>query len=484
MTDKIIPPASPDASAAADARRFRISRRGLLGAAATLAAARLLLPGGAFAAATGAAPEKTDLAIGFIPLTDCAPLVIAHEKGFFKREGLKVTLSKEASWANIRDKMTIGALDAAHMLAGMPIAATLGLGAIPQAQVTALSLDLNGNAITLSNALHDRMVAADPAAMAERPMTARALKAVIDADKAAGKAPLTFAAVFPVSSHMYELRYWLASAGIDPDADLRIIVIPPPQMVANLRAGNCDGYCVGEPWNERAVEAGIGKVAITSVELWANQPEKVLGVAADWAEKNPATHEAMLRAVIAAGQWLDDPANRAEAADIIAGRAYVNAPAEVVRMSMTGTFRYAADEAPRPLPDFNVFSRYAANFPWISHAEWTLTQMIRWGQIDRPIDIAATAAAVYRPDLYRKVAAQMDIATPTIDRKPEGVNTSAWTLTRATRPIAMGPDVFFDGTRFDPADPVGYIRQFAIKAPAVDLTALAAAQTTPRASAA
>lgn len=427
--------------------------------------------------------EKDQLTLGFIKLTDMAPLAIAQEKGFFEDEGLYVTLEPQANWKVLLDQVIAGELDGAHMLAGQPLAATIGYGT--QAHiVTPLSLDLNGNAITLSNALHDRMVAADPAAMAERPMTARALKAVIDADKAAGKAPLTFAAVFPVSSHMYELRYWLASAGIDPDADLRIIVIPPPQMVANLRAGNCDGYCVGEPWNERAVEAGIGKVAITSVELWANQPEKVLGVAADWAEKNPATHEAMLRAVIAAGQWLDDPANRAEAADIIAGRAYVNAPAEVVRMSMTGTFRYAADEAPRPLPDFNVFSRYAANFPWISHAEWTLTQMIRWGQIDRPIDIAATAAAVYKPDLYRKVAAQMDIATPTIDRKPEGINTSAWTLTRATRPIAMGPDVFFDGTRFDPADPVGYIRQFAIKAPAVDLTALAAAQTTPRASAA
>ncbi|GGB25123.1 nitrate ABC transporter substrate-binding protein [Tistrella bauzanensis] len=462
---------------------IRISRRALLGTALTLAAARALLPSGAFAAA-GTGPEKRDLTIGFIPLTDCAPLVIAHEKGFFKREGLNVTLSKEASWANIRDKMTIGALDAAHMLAGMPIAATLGLGAIAQPQITALSLDLNGNAITLSNTLFDRMAAADPAAMAERPMTARALKTVIEADKAAGRPPLTFAAVFPVSSHMYELRYWLASAGIDPDQDLRIIVIPPPQMVANLRAGNCDGYCVGEPWNERAVEAGIGKVAITSVELWANQPEKVLGVAADWAAANPATHKAMLRAVISAGQWLDDPANRPEGADIIAGRAYVNAPAEVVRMSMTGTFRYAADEAPRPLPDFNVFSRHAANFPWLSHAEWTLTQMIRWGQIDRPVDIAATAAAVYKPALYREVAAEMGLAAPTIDRKPEGVHDQPWTLTEATSPIAMGPDMFFDGGRFDPADPVGYVRQFAVKAPTVDLAALEAAQSGARAAAA
>jgi len=418
-------------------------------------------------------PEKKDVTFGIIPLTDCAPIVVAAEKGYFRKYGLNATVSKEASWANIRDKVAIGALDGAHMLAGMPIAATLGVGAVPKATVTAFSMDLNGNGITVSNDLYERMVKADPAAMKERPLTARALKKVIDADKKAGKSPMTFAMVFPVSTHNYEIRYWMASAGIDPDNDVRLIVIPPPQMVANLQSRNIDGYCVGEPWNERAVTAGIGHTLITNYEIWNNNPEKVFGVNKEWADKYPNTHKAAVMALIEAAQWMDKPENRAEVVKIISQKSYVNAPEDVVKMSMTGTFRYSKGEAPRPLPDFNVFYRYAATFPWRSHAEWFITQMIRWGQIEKPLNIKKVAADVYRPDIYREAAKALGVPVPTIDHKVEGKHAGNWSLTQATQPIPMGPDKFFDGMAFDPARPIDYLKGFKVKNMKVDLAALA-----------
>lgn len=457
-----------------------ISRRSFIqGGAAALSAGTLLsmvpapIRSAAWAAGTEGL-EKTRLRLGFIPLTDCAPLVIAATKGHFRKYGLDVTLSKEASWANIRDKVAIGALDGGHMLAGMPLAATLGVGALAVPTVTAFSMDLNGNAITVSNELHERMQAADPEAMAQRPVTARALKKVIDADKAAGRAPLTFAAVFPVSTHYYELSYWMASAGIDPVNDVRIIIIPPPQMVANLRARNVDGYCVGEPWNMRAVEAGIGRALITNYEIWNNNPEKVLGVNLEWAERHPNTHKALVMALMEAARWMDEPQNRLEVVRIISGRAYVNAPEEVVRMSMTGTIQYAKGEAPVPMPDFNVFYRYAATFPWRSHAVWFLTQMLRWGQIDRAIDIRGVAERVYRPDIYREAAAALGVPYPTVDHKTEGSRGGPWTLEQASAPIAMGADRFFDAMDYDPAKLMGYLAGFPVQGMKVTLDDLAA----------
>jgi len=334
-------------------------------------------------------------------------------------------------------------------------------------------MDLNGNGITVSNDLYERMVKADPAAMKERPLTARALKKVIDADKKAGKSPMTFAMVFPVSTHNYEIRYWMASAGIDPDNDVRLIVIPPPQMVANLQSRNIDGYCVGEPWNERAVTAGIGHTLITNYEIWNNNPEKVFGVNKEWADKYPNTHKAAVMALIEAAQWMDKPENRAEVVKIISQKSYVNAPEDVVKMSMTGTFRYSKGEAPRPLPDFNVFYRYAATFPWRSHAEWFITQMIRWGQIEKPLNIKKVAADVYRPDIYREAAKALGVPVPTIDHKVEGKHAGNWSLTQATQPIPMGPDKFFDGMAFDPARPIDYLKGFKVKNMKVDLAALA-----------
>jgi len=447
-----------------------MSRRGFIvaGTAALAGAALLdLIPPALRTAAWAAGSEgleKTACTYGIIPLTDCAVIVIAREKGFFKKYGLDVTVSKEASWANIRDKVSVGALDGAHMLAGMPIAASLGVGAVKKPTITAFSMDLNGNGITVSNDLYDRMMKADPEAMAERPTSARALKKVIDADRKAGAPPMTFAQVFPVSTHNYEIRYWMASAGIDPDNDVRLIVIPPPQMVANLRARNIVGYCVGEPWNERAVKLGIGRTLITNYEIWNNNPEKVFGVNQEWAEANPNTHKATVQALIEAARWMDQPDNRLEVVEIISRKSYVNAPVDVIKMSMTGTFQYVKGEPPRPLPDFNVFYRYAATFPWRSHASWFITQMVRWGQIEEPLDVKAAAARIYRPDIYQEAAKGLGVPYPTVDAKTEGTHAGPWTLTDATKPIPMGPDRFFDGMTYDPAKPAEYLKGFPVQA--------------------
>jgi len=389
--------------------------------------------------------------LGFIPLTDCAPLVIAQEKGWFRKHGLAVELVREPSWANIRDKVALGLLDGGHMLAPMPLAATLGLGGLNRAIVTALSLDLNGSAITLAKALWQQMLQIDPQAGATPLAAAAALRGVIERRRTAGAPLLVFAAVFPYSMHNYLLRAWLAAGGIDPDADIRLIFVPPPLMVDNLASRRIDGFSVGEPWNHRAVDLGIGRIAAASCEVWNNHPEKVLGVSADWARRNPETHAALIGAIIEAGRWLDEPANRAEAARIVAAAPFVNAPEEIVALSLTGRLKPGDDEPVRALPAFNVFHRCAANFPWVSHAEWMLLQMVRWGQLDADIDIPFVAARVYRPDVYRKAALALGLACPAIDRKTEGMHAAPWTLTEANGPIAMGPDLFIDGATFDPA---------------------------------
>lgn len=456
-----------------------LDRRGFLKVSSMSAAAALfagVAPGvrhSAWAAGSDGL-EKTKLKFGIIPLTDCAPIVVAKEKGFFKKYGLDVEVSKESSWANIRDKVSVGQLDGAHMLAGMPIAASLGIGATKQATVTAFSMDLNGNGITVSNELYDRMMAADPEAMkAPRPTTARALKKVIDEDKKAGKEPMTFAMVFPVSTHNYEIRYWMASAGIDPDQDVRLIVIPPPQMVANLKSNNIVGYCVGEPWNQRAVEMGIGKSITTNYEIWNNNPEKVFGVTKEWADKNPGTHKAAVKALIEASVWMDKPENRKEVVKIISAKSYVNAPTSVVDNSMTGTWTYDKKEGAVKFPDFNVFHRYAATFPWQSHAVWFLTQMARWGQLEEAIDFKKVAESVYLADFYREAAKEVGVAYPTVNYKTEGSNAKNWTLKEASSPIEMGPDMFFDGIKFDPAKPVEYLKQFPVNSMKVSLKDLA-----------
>lgn len=394
--------------------------------------------------------EKQTLTLGFVPLTDCAPLVIALEKDLFAAEGLDVTLSRENSWASVRDKVGVGLLDGAQMLAGLPLAATLGLGCPRMPMLTALGLDLNGNAITVSRALYARMQTADPVALATPATSAQALAQVIAADRAAGRPKLTFAMVFPVSSHHYMLRHWLVSGGIDPDQDVCLTVVPPPQMIHHLKKGTIDGYCVGEPWNALAVSEGLGCAVITSHEIWNNHPEKVFGVMAEWAERHPRTHQAVLRALIRACRWLDEPDNRFEAVRLLADPRYIAVPEAVLGMSLTGAFQRVPGQPPEVMPDFNVFHRYAANFPWRSHAEICLVQMYRWGQLREAVDIRALAAQVYRPDLYRQAAAALGLAYPTVDAKAEGHHTQPWLLNEASSLILLGPDQALEGLHYTP----------------------------------
>lgn len=403
-------------------------------------------------------PERRRLRLGFIALNDCAPLVMARKAGFFAAEGLDVTLSREASWAAIRDKVALGVLDGAQMLAAMPIASTLGMGASPHAMITALSLGLNGNAITLSKVLFERLRERDPQAVAARPFTATALKKIVDENRAAGLAPLTFGMVHPASSHNYQLRYWLAAAGIDPDRDVRLIVVPPSRMVANLQAGRLAGYCVGEPWNQMAVRADLGHAVITGHEIWNNAPEKVLGVTREWADAHPRTHRALVRAIVRATAWLDGHENLETAAETLAESEFVDVPVEVIRRTFTGRFCYRPHADPRPAPEFNVFHRHAATFPWRSHAMWFVAQMLRWGQLDAPVDVAAIADRTYRPDIYRDAVASLGVACPSVDHKTEGGHARGWFLPDSQgKPLAMGPDQFLDGRLFDPNDIATYL---------------------------
>ncbi|TAN78453.1 MAG: nitrate ABC transporter substrate-binding protein, partial [Magnetospirillum sp.] len=273
------------------------------------------------------AMEKTRLKLGLVPLIDAAPLVVAKERGFFAEVGLEVELSREASWASIRDKVAVGALDGAQMLAPLPLAMTLGLSAIRVPMVAGMALNLGGNTITLANALWERM---DHAA----PSSAAALKAVIEADKALGLPPMTFATVYPFSPHAAELRLWMEAGGIDTERDVRLVVVPPPQMIAYLSAGNISGYCVGEPWGSLAVRLGLGHIAATSREIFAGRLEKVFAVTRDWADRHPETHAAVLEALIGAARWCDE--NRCELAELLAQPHYLNAPVDALMAPLLG----------------------------------------------------------------------------------------------------------------------------------------------------
>jgi ABC-type nitrate/sulfonate/bicarbonate transport system substrate-binding protein len=402
--------------------------------------------------------EKVSLNIGFIPLTDCAPLVVARKKGLFEKYGLEVTLSKETSWANIRDKLALGILDAAQMLAPMPLAMTLGLSGIKKPVVTAFSMGLNGNAITVSDSLFSRMNTVAPEHMQKRADNVKALKAVVEQNNREGKSLLTFAVVYPFSAHSYELRYWMASAGIDPDVDINLVVVPPPQMPGQLESGDIDGYCVGEPWNSIAVQSGIGHTLITKYEIWNNSPEKVLGVSEEWAVQYPNTHKALLKALLEASLWVDQSVNRIETASLLSRGIYVNAPEHVVRMSMSSMYQYSSGKLAESMPDFNVFHRYAANYPWRSHAEWFLLQMMRWGHIREAIDYRTVAEQVYRPDIFTAVATELGIAAPTGDHKLEGISATE----HLEQGVTLGPDLFFDGAIFNPGKPADYLQQFEI----------------------
>ncbi|SEW27220.1 nitrate/nitrite transport system substrate-binding protein [Aliiroseovarius sediminilitoris] len=365
--------------------------------------------------------EKDELTIGFIKLTDMAPLAVAYEQGYFLDEGLFVTLEAQANWKVLLDGVIDGQLDGAHMLAGQPLAATIGYGTEAHI-VTPFSMDLNGNGITVSNDVWDMMRPHIPSledGRPQHPISAKALVPVIEEFNTKGE-PFNMGMVFPVSTHNYELRYWLAAGGINPgyyspdnisgqiNADVLLSVTPPPQMPATMEAGTIHGYSVGEPWNQQAVFKGIGVPVITDYQLWKNNPEKVFGLTDEFVTENPNTTKAVVRALIRAAMWLDenDNANRPEAVEILSRPEYVGADYDVIANSMTGFFEFEKGDK-RDIPDFNVFFRHNATYPYYSDAVWYLTQMRRWGQIADPQTDAwfkDVAASVYRPDIYLEAA--------------------------------------------------------------------------------
>jgi len=374
--------------------------------------------------------EKVNLEIGFIPLTDCAPLVVAKEKGFFEKHGLEeVTLNREPSWKAIAKGIATGRLDAAQMVAGMPLSLTLGAGNKPSVPVvSALTLSRNGNAITLSKHLYNQGV-----------------RTLADFKAAIQKTPdkvHTLGMVYPSSMHNLMLRYWLASGGIDPDHDVALTVIPPPQMFSNLKAGNIDGYCVGEPWNSRAVYEQQGFVIATDMDLWRGHPEKVLGVREDWVNKYPQTHIALLKALLEACQYCDDPRNREEILGLLTLEQYVGSAPEYTRPGFIDPYNRGTGEAPQKLPRFNQFYVDKTNYPDQIEGLWLMTQLARWGLIPFPKNWVNILDRVRRIDLFGEAARELGLVDIGHDR---------------------GPIQMFDGTVFDPDDPLEYLNSLEIK---------------------
>lgn len=388
------------------------------------------------APAVTSGPEQTHLRAGFIPLVDAAVLIVAAELGFAAREGLTLDLVRDVSWANIRDRLAFRQFDVAHMLSPMPIAAMLELGSNPSPTIAPFVLGRGGNAITLSVRLFEVMQALtglpDSASALD---CARALSQVIAARRSNGEGPLTLGMTYPYSSHNYELRYWLAAGGIDPDRDIRLRVVPPPMTSDALAAGAIDGFCVGAPWNMIASEKGAGRIVATKQDIWASSPEKVIGLRPDWADRNRDSVSRLIVALDAAARWCDDPANHGALADLLAQGANLDAPVEIIRHVLAGEFALDAKGNARAVPNYFVFHGAEANCPSSTQALWVYSQMVRWGQVAYSPEAAATAASAFRSDLYSE-------ALGLSERPCEGA-------------VA---DPFIDGRSFDPKDLEAYIR--------------------------
>jgi len=382
-------------------------------------------------------PEIPDVKLGIIALTDCSSIVVAHEKGLFKKYGINSVVSKGASWAAIRDALVNGDIQATHMLLGMPIASTMGLGGAPKKPLIApYILNRNGQAITLANSLKGK-VADDP----------KALKPFVDAAKASGN-PMTFAMTFPPGTHAMWMRYYLAAGGINPGdaagagADISLITVPPPQMVANMKVGKMDGFCVGEPWNAKTIADDIGFTSITTQAMWKDHPEKVCAFTEEYAAKNPKTVKAVLKALHEASLWLDKMENREEQANIVSAATYINCPPETILGRLQGKY-LMGDGRKFKDPDYMIFSDRNCNYPQAKYAKWWLTQFRRWGFVEGAPDYEGVAKQVMRSDIYEE-------AMKEIGYVHGGVDTSAETL--------------FDGIKFDPTgDLEAYAASFPVK---------------------
>jgi nitrate/nitrite transport system substrate-binding protein len=417
--------------------------------------------------------EKNSIKLGFIKLTDCAPIIIAKEKGFFEDEGLQVEVVAQPNWKTLLDNVISGDLDGAHMLSGQPIAATIGFGTKAHI-VTSFTMDLNGNAITVSNDIWAKMQENDKkldSPTPPHPITAESLKPVVEGIIEGGE-KLQMGIVFPTSTHNYQLRYWLAAANIHPgiytqtdtagrtEAQVELSVTPPPMMPSALESGNIQGYCVGEPWNQQAVSKGIGVPVSSNFDIWKNGPEKVFGVSKKWADANPKTNIAVTKALILAGKWLDATdakgkyINREEAARILSKPNYVGADYDVIKNSMTGYFLFQKTDK-RLMPEFNIFFKHYCTYPWYSDGIWFLTQMRRWGQITEPKSkdwYLKTAKEIYKPEVYL-AAAKLLLEEGKISKDEVPWKTDGF------KPASKD---FIDGIEYNGKEPVKYLNSHTI----------------------
>jgi nitrate/nitrite transport system substrate-binding protein len=412
-----------------NARRdfFRNTAAGAFGAAALMGLVPNSIKTNAWAAGSDA-PEITEVKIGFIPLTDCAPIVVAAEMGFDKKYGIKITPSKEASWASVRDKVVNGELHASHILYGMMYGVQLGIGGKQKDMAVLMTLNHNGQGITLSNQLKDKGV-----------KDGKSLKRLLDNENR----DYTFAQTFPTGTHAMWLNYWLAANGIDPIKDVKNIVVPPPQMVANMRIGNMDGYCVGEPWNARAIFDKVGFTVATSQDIWVDHPEKVLGTTAEFVEKNPNTSRAMIMAILDACRYIEATENRAKVAKLISGKAYVNAPEEVIAGRFVGDYDNGNGKKWKDPNFMKFFEDGKVNFPYLSDGMWFLTQHKRWGMLKTDPDYLAVATKINQVKLYSEAASQLGVSVPK---------------------DVMRSSKLIDGVVWDGKNPAAYAASFKIKA--------------------
>ncbi|HSH54199.1 MAG TPA: CmpA/NrtA family ABC transporter substrate-binding protein [Methylotenera sp.] len=406
---------------------FRTSAAGAFGAAALMG----LVPSGIRSQAWAAgsdAPEITEVKIGFIPLTDCAPIVVAAAMGFDKKYGIKITPSKEASWAAIRDKTVNGELHAAHVLYGLIYGVQLGIGGQQKDMALLMNLNHNGQAITLANQLKDKGV-----------KDGRSLKRLLDNENR----DYTFAQTFPTGTHAMWLNYWLAANDIHPIKDVKNIVVPPPQMVANMRIGNMDGYCVGEPWNARAIYDKVGYTVTTTQDIWTDHPEKVLGTTAEFVAKNPNTARAMIMAVLDACRYIEALENREKVAELISGKSYVNAPKDVIGGRFVGDYDNGIGKKWKDPNYMKFFGDGTVNFPYLSDGMWFLTQHKRWGLLKSDPDYLGVATKVNQIKLYSEAASQLGISVP---KSP------------------LRTSKLLDGVVWDGKNPAAYAASFKIKA--------------------
>jgi nitrate/nitrite transport system substrate-binding protein len=407
-----------------------LARRGFVMAAAGTSLLTMMPPGirsSAWAAGSDA-PEKKEVRIGFIPLTDCASVVMAAEMGFDKKYGIKIIPTKEASWASVRDKLVNGELDAAHVLYGLVYGLQLGVGGPKKDMSVLMNLNNNGQAITLASKLKELGVT-----------DGASLKKLLSSKPG----EYTFAQTFPTGTHAMWLYYWLAAHDINPMKDVKVITVPPPQMVANMRVGNMDGYCVGEPWNNRAIIDKIGFTATTTQDIWTDHPEKVLGTSADWVAKNPNTARAMTAAILEAGRWIDASiANRRKTAETIAQKSYVNTDTEVILERMLGRYSNGLGKSWDDPNAMKFYNDGAANYPYLSDGMWFMTQHRRWGLLKDEPDYLAVAKKVNRTDIYKDAAGLAGVSLPKSD---------------------MRSHKLIDGIVWDGKDPKKYAAGFKVK---------------------